>query len=219
MVERIITYISIFLALLLVLPVHEFAHAFCAVRCGDNTPKNCGRYTLNPLSHFDIAGLVCFVLVGFGWAKPVPINPNNFKNRKRDGLLVSVAGVLANFLLAFIAYPLFVLSLRIPEFGYFTRVLQLALYYVFSLSITFFIFNLIPIYPLDGFRIYEAFSKKGKAYYTLKRYGIYLLYALVLLGIVADFTGMYYLDVLGRALSFVRQYVQIPITAFWGLIF
>lgn len=78
MVELVLRYICSFLALMVVLPLHEFAHAFMAVKHGDMTPKLYNRYTINPLAHFDLIGLACFVFAGFGWAKPVPINPNNF---------------------------------------------------------------------------------------------------------------------------------------------
>lgn len=219
MAERLVQYFAIFLALILVLPVHEFAHAFVAVKCGDDTPRFAGRYTLNPLAHFDVAGLVCFVFARFGWAKPVPVNPNNFKNYKRDSFFVAAAGIVANYLLAFFVYPLFCLALKIPSFGYFTYLLQYTLYFVFSLSLSFIALNILPVYPLDGFRIVDAFSKKrSKIYYVLRRYGSYILFLLMLLSVIADFTGFYRLDILGTALSFIVKYVKIPITAFWGLI-
>ena len=124
MIERILNYICIFLALIVVLPIHEFAHAFIAYKSGDNTPKDQGRLTLNPLAHFDVYGLILFVIAGFGWAKPVAINPYNFKHYKRDYFFVSIGGVVANYLTAFIIYPIFLLLLKVPQFGYFTYVLQ-----------------------------------------------------------------------------------------------
>lgn len=218
-IDKIILYISEFLALMIVLPFHEFAHAFVAYKCGDPTAKNNGRMTLNPFAHFDIAGLVCFVLAGFGWAKPVPIQPLNFKKYKRDSFFVAGAGVTMNYILAFLVYPLFVLSLRIPEFGYYTYVLQLSLSLIVSFSLCFFVFNLIPVFPLDGFMMIDAYSKKRSGLYRFLRfYGIYVLYFLFFLSILADVTGLYYLDVLGIAINFIVGYIKIPITAFWGLI-
>ena len=91
MIERLISYLCIFIALLIVLPLHEFAHAFAAVKSGDNTPKMYGRYTINPLAHFDLMGLAFFIFARFGWAKPVPINPKNFKHYKRGCFFTSIA--------------------------------------------------------------------------------------------------------------------------------
>lgn len=220
MVYKILEYISIFLALLVVLPLHEFAHGFVAVKSGDITPKLYNRYTINPFAHFDILGLVCFVFAGFGWAKPMPINPNNFKSYKRGCFFVSIAGVVVNYFLAFFALPLFYLSIYVPQFGYFTLVLQSTLLYIFRLSLVFFVFNLIPVYPLDGFRAIDVFYKKrGKLYYFLRNNGIYVLYFLFALSIISEYTGIVQLDVLGYIINFLVDIISIPISSFWGLFF
>lgn len=219
-VLKIIEYLSVFIAVLVVLPLHEFAHAFVAVKSGDITPKLYNRYTLNPFAHFDPLGLCCLVLVHFGWAKPMPINPNNFKHYKRNCFFVSVAGVVMNYVTAFLFYPLFMLSLHIPQFGYFTVVLQSTLSYIVSLSLVLFVFNLIPVYPLDGFMAIDVFSKKRSSlYFFLRNYGIYVLYALFALSIVSDITGIGQLDILGTAIRFLVKYISVPIYAFWGLFF
>lgn len=220
MVDKIIEYISIFLALMMVLPLHEFAHGFAAVKSGDYTPKMYNRYTLNPLAHFDIVGLVCFALVGFGWAKPMPVNPRNFRNYKRGCFFVSIAGVIANYLLAFFVFPLLILSIiYVPTFGYFTTVLINTLYYAFRFSLVFFVFNLLPLYPLDGFRLVDSLNKRrGKIYMFLRNYGTYVLYAFFFLGILADATGLYYLDVLGNLINYLVSIIERPILLFWGLI-
>ncbi len=106
MTSDIISYVAIFLAILIVMPAHEFAHAFVAYKCGDYTPKARGRLTLNPFAHFDVLGLIMLMVARFGWAKPVPINPYNFKHYKRDYFLVSIAGVTMNLILAFFFYPI-----------------------------------------------------------------------------------------------------------------
>lgn len=219
-IYRILEYIAKFLALLIVLPLHEFAHAFVAVKNGDQTPRFAGRYTLNPLAHFDVTGLICFVLVGFGWAKPVPINPDNFRNYKKGRFTVSIAGVSANYILAFLAYPLYILSFKIPQFGYFTTVLQLALFFTFFMSLCFFVFNLIPVYPLDGFMAIDALVKRRNGVYDFLRYkGIYVLYALFALSFVADLTNLPQIDVLSIIIGNVVGLISKPITLFWGLFF
>ena len=220
MVDIIIKYISIFLALMLVLSLHEFAHGFVAVKCGDYTPKLYNRYTLNPLAHFDPIGLICFAIIGFGWAKPMPVNPRNFKNYKLGSFFVSIAGVVANYLLAFLVFPLlFLAKSYIPPFGYYTVVLVQSLNYAFRLSLVFLVFNLIPLYPLDGFRLVDAFNKRrGKVYMFLRNNGIFALYTFFFLGIFADVTGIYQFDVLGNLINYVVSIIEKTILLFWGLI-
>ena len=112
------------------------------------------------------------------------------------------------------------LSLRIPQFGYFTDVLQLALFYIVRLSLVFFVFNLIPVYPLDGFMAVDALTKRRNAFYDFLRYkGIYVLYALFALSIAADLFNVPQLDVLGIVINFVVSVIGKPITLFWGLFF
>ena len=135
--------------------------------------------------------------------------------------MVSSAGVIVNYLLAFIVYPLLILAVMyVPTFGYFTDVLILTLQKIYVFSVSFFVFNLLPLYPLDGFRIYDSFSKRrSKFYIFLRNYSIYILYGLVFLGILADITSLYQIDLLGNYLTKVVNWVSYPINAFWGLIF
>lgn len=221
MVIEIIKYLSILLALMLVLPIHEFAHGFAAVKNGDMTPKLYNRYTINPMAHFDPMGLVCFAIVGFGWAKPVPVNPNNFRDYKKGCFYVSIAGVVANYILAFITLPiLYLVSFYIADFFYFDNVLILSLQYVYQFSLVFFVFNLIPVYPLDGFRLVDVFAKRrGRFYQFLKYKGTYLLLGLFLLGIIADFTNIWQLDILGIIIGKAVSIIEFPIKMFWGLFF
>ncbi len=217
-VVRIIIYFASFLAVLVSLPCHEFAHAFVAVKNGDMTPKYSGRYTLNPFAHFDMLGLLMMILVRFGWAKPVPVNPNNFRNYKLGCVTVSIAGVTVNLILAIIFCPLMMLAYKYLSFSGTSRYLQLVLYYflssMFYLNLGLMVFNLLPLYPLDGFRLYDALAKRrGKFYFWLMRYSFYILIGILLLGVAADYTGIAWLDIIG----FIRDYIAGWIIKFWGL--
>ena len=220
--ETIILYLARFLVLLFILPAHEFAHAFAAHLNGDDTAKAMGRYTLNPLKHFDAVGLICFIIVGFGWAKPVPINPYNFKNYKKGCFWVSVAGILTNLALAFLFYPLYLLAdVYVGASTYQGLFLRYLFYAGFALDLSFFVFNLIPVYPLDGFRIVDVFAKKrGSVYQFLRNYGYFVLLGLMLLSsIAARVPSLYFLNVFRYFMQFVTNIVGFPISAFWTFIF
>lgn len=219
-----------FLAVTLVLTLHEFAHAFVAYKCGDPTAKWAGRMTLNPAKHFDPLGLVCFVFAGFGWAKPVPINEANFKKYGSGCFWTSAAGVIVNYLSAFIFYPLMVLAVRFmgsaEQLTYGHEFLFLFTNYLFAFSLSFCVFNLLPFYPLDGFRIVEAASKRRGGFYRfLRKYGYYILIGLIaesyLCEMLLRLTGQsifIVLDVLGYIMDFATGIFAKPVTALWGLI-
>lgn len=143
-------------AIVLCLSVHEAAHGGAAYLLGDRTARDSGRMTLSPLAHIDPFGFLCLLLFGFGWARPVPVNISNFKNRRWGMALTALAGPLANFLTAFIAYCLYV-----PVWVYgenaFMQTLALFLSIVASMSVGLGVFNLIPVHPLDGSRVLDAF--------------------------------------------------------------
>ena len=141
--------------LIIALALHEYAHARAAVAMGDFTPRLMGRLTLNPLAHIDPIGLAMLFIARFGWAKPVVINPNNFRDRKKGEILVALAGPAMNFLLAFIALGVMVFlthTLRM-EMSYGLRAV---LWLIVVYNINFGVFNLIPLPPLDGSRILMA---------------------------------------------------------------
>lgn len=214
-------YIARFLVLLFILPAHEFAHAFAAYKYGDDTAKNMGRLTLNPIKHFDAVGLISFMLIGFGWAKPVPINPYNFKKRKLGMFWVSIAGVLTNYLLAFLFYALYVLVVtNLPITNSVVNFIALVFYCGFLLDLSFFAFNLIPVYPLDGFRVIDTFVKKrGEGYKFFIKYGQTVLLGLMLLSIISDMIPqLYFLNIFGYFMNFAVDILGYPITAFWNLI-
>ena len=202
LITTFVSYLASFLAVLIVLPLHEFAHAFAADKCGDSTPRLAGRYTLNPFAHFDPLGLVMLILLRFGWAKPVPVNPDNFKDYKKGCIWVSIAGVLTNIVLAILVCPLYMLSSKFvigQEWSTYIDLLILGFFAsMFYMNVGLFVFNLLPIYPLDGFRLYDALTKKrGKVYNFLRKNSFYLLIAIMLLSYVGDVTGIYWLDIIG----------------------
>lgn len=221
--ELIIEYLALFLALMLVMPLHEFAHAFAAVKSGDETPRLSGRYTLNPFAHFDLIGLLMLMLAHFGWAKPVPINPYNFRNIKWGYFWTSIAGVLTNLITAFLIYPVLVLFTEYIVFDFllFDELLIIFLWFVYSISLNLFAFNLIPVYPLDGYRVLEVFTNgRGKVMDFLRKYGYYVLLGLLLLHFVVNRFPQIpeYVDIFGMFMNLVTGWLGYPITAFWGLI-
>ena len=172
--------LALILSAVLSMVVHENAHGFVALKCGDDTAKKRGRLTLNPLAHFDYAGLILMLLVGFGWAKPVPINPYNFKNKKVGIVLVSLSGVVSNILMAGISLLLIyflydylvaicMLSSAVRLLGY---LLVYFLQYMVVLNIMLAFFNILPICPLDGFRLVDSLLPSGNKYSTfMYKYG------------------------------------------------
>ncbi|CAK7016381.1 site-2 protease family protein [Tissierella carlieri] len=153
---------------------HELAHGFTAYLLGDNTAKDSGRLTLNPFKHMDLTGFLFLLIFKFGWAKPVPINPFNFKNRKRDTILVSLAGPLSNFIIAIIIG--FLLSLNIITNSILFKILFITLWYNIMLGV----FNLLPFPPLDGSKIIASLLPKKLEYYFYK-YEKYLYVILIIL--------------------------------------
>ncbi len=216
-----------FLAVVVVLTLHEFSHAYVAYKCGDYTPKMQGRLSLNPIRHFDIVGLICFTLVGFGWAKPVPINPYNFKKYRLGLGLTASAGVITNFISAFLFYPLWCLVIHYgvnwPEPIYYF--LSYLTYFFFAYSLSFCVFNLLPLFPLDGFRIVDALNRRrGKIYRFLRKYGYYILLFLIIESYICRIFVRYgvmemsWFDILGWFMRFGTDILGWPIQALWGLI-
>ena len=154
------------------LPIHEYAHGYAAYRMGDNTAYRQGRLTLNPLVHIDPLGTLALVLFGFGWAKPVQINPLNFENPKKGMMLSALAGPLSNVGLAFISMIFYKLS-YIPVYmgmsGAFIMTIQTFLLYMISINITLAVFNFIPIPPFDGSRIATYFLPQ-RIYFKIMQY-------------------------------------------------
>lgn len=168
-------------ALLIAVTIHELAHAVVADRLGDPTPRALGRITLNPFPHLDLFGALAFVIAGFGWAKPVPVNAANLRHPRRDMALVAAAGPISNFLVAFIGLVLFVLARQSGLVG--IPVAQVLLW-IFQFNLALGIFNLIPLPPLDGghFLPYFLPPGAGAALHSLEQYGPMILLVLVVSG-------------------------------------
>lgn len=155
---------------LLAISIHEMAHGFVAYKLGDPTAKSMGRLSLNPLKHLDPIGAVCMLLFGFGWAKPVMVNPYYFKNIKRDTALVSLGGPLSNFILAFIGIAVFkILIVLNTPLNAFTKIVAAFLNSFIYLNIGLGTFNLLPIPPLDGSKIFLPLLPK-RLYYDIMQH-------------------------------------------------
>ena len=170
------------------LSFHEFAHAYVAYKCGDSTPKLQNRVTLNPAAHIDPIGFIALIFIGFGWGRPVMINPLNFKKSRRDEFLVAIAGVTLNLILAF----LFLVILKILYsvamnfmFSVMGGILHEILINAVYINIVLMVFNLLPVPPLDGFNIItQVFNLKyTDFYYRVYDKGFFILMVLIIFGI------------------------------------
>ena len=218
------------IAVFLVFVPHEIGHAYAAYKNGDATAKMYGRLTLNPIKHIDPVGIVLCIFTGFGWAKPVPINPNNFRNYRKGLFTTAIAGVVVNYVIAFIAYPLyklFELKVNLPNLVYFTYFFETLFNLTFVYSLSIFVFNLLPLYPLDGFRVVESLTREiNPVRRFLKNYGYYILIFLVVESFLCDMLVDYtswsiigYFNILGYVQWFARHIIGFPITALWNSIF
>lgn len=185
--NMIILVIARVLALAVAFPFHESAHGLAALALGDKTAKDSHRISMNPFRHFDLLGFVLLMLVGFGWGKPVPINPYNFKHKKSGIAITALAGPLSNLLLAYISIIVFKLFyIFLPD----QKFIQIFLYYSIFINISLMIFNLIPVPPLDGSRILYYFMD-DESYFNYSRYSTVLFIVLLIALEILDRTGIY----------------------------
>lgn len=186
--ETLVSFLLFIPIMLISLPFHEAAHGWMANKMGDPTARNLGRLTLNPARHLDLAGTLCMLIFGVGWAKPVPVNSRNFRRPRQGMALTALAGPLSNLILCFIGCLLYRVAYLYLLPVAFTaektaflcaallNFLNLAAYYNAALCV----FNLIPIPPLDGSRIVSLILP-AKAYYTLAKYETYIMYGFLAL--------------------------------------
>lgn len=238
--DQIIWILAGAIAIIFIFSPHEFAHAYMAYKCGDPTAKMRGRMSLNPAKHLDPMGYALCVVAGFGWARPVPINPYNFRKYRKGLFLTAIAGVVTNYILAFLAYPLSLIVLKyiyIQNYAFFynnvlfdvtVQILYYSLYFVFVYGLNVIIFNLLPLFPLDGFRVVEAFTREiNPARRFLRNNGQMILLILViesfLCGILIDYVPnlagiVRYFNILGYVQEFGTKILGFPITALWNLV-
>lgn len=212
-IEIAILFLARLFVVFCTLPVHEYAHALVADKLGDKTARLSGRLTLNPMAHIDILGAIMILFVGFGYAKPVPVNPRNFKNPKKGMALTALAGPFSNILMAVV---FMFLSNVLSLFG---NSLFVQAFYVFfsfaaSINIGLAVFNLIPIPPLDGSRVLELLIP-DKYYYKFaqyERYIVIVIFGLIIFGVL-DAPLAFLQNHLYSALNYV---VSLPFRAFKG---
>lgn len=180
--ESIIYVLMRVITVLLAISIHEMAHGFLAYKLGDPTAKFDGRLSLNPLRHIDPFGALCMFFFGFGWAKPVMVNPNYFKKYKRDMALTALAGPVSNILLGFIGVIIWVHLAPIVNNAYFSMFITMFV----TLNISLAVFNLLPIPPLDGSKIFLPLLP-SRVYYDIMRYqqfGFIILIIALYLGVL-----------------------------------
>ena len=197
----------------LILPLHEFAHGWAARRCGDPTAENAGRLTLNPMASFDPIGCLCMILIGFGWAKPVPVNPRYFRHPRRDTALVALAGPVSNILAAAVGYFIYYLILAVSPYpaavyAVMKYVILFLIYYI-SFNVSLAVFNLLPVPPLDGSRIISAFLPPRAAYmYNCYQRQIYMVFLVLL-----------WIGVLNRPIHYLSGFILTGMDFICGLPF
>ena len=191
---------------MLALSFHEFAHAWMAARCGDNTSARMGRLTLNPMAHLDVMGSMMILFVGFGWAKPVPVDGRNLENPRVDMMKVAAAGPLSNLLLAMLAGMVFRL---LNGTGLLSESIYLLILYFTQINIALAVFNLIPVAPLDGSQIFSAYlmRKNPQLAWKIESYGPQVLFGLILFGYITGFSILW---------LFMRPFVNFFMLLFLG---
>ena len=188
------------------LSFHEFAHAWMASKCGDNTAARMGRLTLNPMAHLDVMGSMMILFVGFGWAKPVPVDGRNLENPRVDMMKVAAAGPLSNLLLAMLAGMVFRL---LNGTGLLSESIYLLILYFTQINIALAVFNLIPVAPLDGSQIFSAYLMRKNPHlaWKIQSYGPQVLFGLILFGYITGFSILW---------LFMRPFVNFFMLLFLG---
>lgn len=210
--KQAIAYVFITIFVFLIsLTLHEFFHAYAAYKMGDPTPKERGRLTLNPFKHLSGSGFMFFILFGIGWANPVPINPLNFKKYRKGMRIVSIAGVLSNFCLGLVAAIVYaILMATVGASSVAMEYVFLILEYFMLVNSYLAIFNLLPIYPLDGFNFATSFMKPDNKFiqYSVKN-GFKILFIILISCLFVEL--LFGFDLLDWVFSLFYNFIYKPI--------
>lgn len=221
--EKFIIIVAYIVAIYFAVVLHEIGHGFVAHLNGDDTAKINGRLSLNPVKHFDPLGMAMMLLIGMGWARPVPVDSRNFRSERKGMVTVALAGVTVNLILSFLGFALYVGMGAILQKAEMTSEILIVIVKLFFyigylstfLNISLIAFNLLPIFPLDGFRLIEAFTKPDNKFVVfMRKYSRYLFLVLIMLDIIGDRTGWPC-----NILSMYIGLVQDGITKLYSLIF
>lgn len=224
--EGLLNVLAFIVALVFALVLHEIAHGLVALWNGDGTAKAMGRLSVNPVKHFDLIGFLMLLMVGFGWARPVPVNPNNFKHKKWGAFSVSLAGVVTNLLLAFLfALPYYAIYTKYlysdKDSAYYAMYFLLVFcQFMMTLNVSFALFNILPLFPLDGYRLIASLSGENNGFMRfLRKYSLYIMLILLVWDTVCS-----YVPVLTKFSPFywyIREFgaiIREGFTSFWGLL-